>query len=302
VSTSGYLIEYDVPAFERHVLPLAGKDAGAIVDALEAHPDAAHWDDETREIIDEADDVNDLLRLAFSAWCVPADATVVPLGRYVTLREFEREFEALDASAALRAAIASWVQPPKGAWRIDDEFELKPATRTMLEELWRQAAPLGLTPLDDAGAEQLQRADGGDARTTLAWFGRVLQTPGRSVAFFYESLRAPQQKEPKRNDTLVVVLQDLLAQEGLTPWDYVHEGAGELTWRITAEGTAVAHATVMLEDGVQRWVTWRKEKFLNRLFGAKGPRPDEQGLGACPDSGCAVCRAATRAAAFLKQK
>ena len=169
----------------------------------------AHWDDETREIIDEADDVNDLLRLAFSAWCVPADATVVPLGRYVTLREFERDFEALDASAALRAAIASWVQPPKGAWRIDDEFELKPATRTMLEELWRQAAPLGLTPLDDAGAEQLQRADGGDARTTLAWFGRVLQTPGRSVAFFYESLRAPQQKEPKRNDTLVVVLQDL---------------------------------------------------------------------------------------------
>ncbi len=105
MSTSGYLIEYDHVAFQRHVQPLAGKDAGTIVAALESHPDSLLWDDETREFMEEADDADELIRRAFSAWCVPANAEPVCLGRSVTLQQFARLLEPLDATGALQKAF-----------------------------------------------------------------------------------------------------------------------------------------------------------------------------------------------------
>jgi hypothetical protein len=128
MSTYGYLIAYDVEAFRGQVAPLAGKPVEAVVAALEAHPDALLWDDETREVL-AAKNHADLLHLVFSAWCVSPDAHAVPLGRHTSLGMLGQELDLLDETAGLRGPMTAWARPAAGAWHVDESSSFPPSAR-----------------------------------------------------------------------------------------------------------------------------------------------------------------------------
>jgi hypothetical protein len=149
------------------------------------------------------------------------------------------------------------------------------------EALWTRAQALGLTPLNDREAEALMQSTGGDPRLTLSWVGRVLQTPGLSVAYFYESLLMPSKKAPVPDAQRV--LQDALAQDGLPPWDAVHDHTGtpQLVWVRSYGLQSRVHAAVDLE-GSQRFMNWKAPSFWQRLFGpSTDPIHQGAGVGAC---------------------